>query len=52
MDCSEEMGSSVAFEGYGYVARMMPIKMTWGIKRRIRGKKPLKSQPRNRGYKA
>ena len=50
MDCSEEMGSSAPFKGYGYVARMTPIKMIWGIKRRIRGKKPLNCQPRNQGY--
>ena len=28
MDCSdsEDMGSSTAFEGYGYIARMTPYK--------------------------
>jgi hypothetical protein len=41
MDCAEEIGSSADFEGYGYVARITPIRMMWGIKRRMRGKRPL-----------
>jgi len=49
MGCSEEIGSSAAFEGNGYVVRMTPTRIIWGIKRRIRGKKPLNSQTRHRG---
>ena len=41
MDCAEEIGSSAVLDGYGYVARITPIKTIWGVKRTMRGKKPL-----------
>jgi len=45
------MGPSTDFDEYGYVARMTPMRIIWGIKKRMRGKKPLTCEPRNRGYK-